>query len=99
VKQWAFILIVCLAGYSGCARKVYYYHPDKTSAEIEMDYTQCMRAIDARMDRRNPVSKPLQECMKSRGYKLLSQEEARRLGIATQGIWPPYASTSSSVGP
>jgi hypothetical protein len=99
VKKSAFILIVCLAWSAGCATKIHYYHPDKTSTEIEMDYTQCMNDIDARVDRRNPVSKLLEECMESRGYELLSERKAEQLGITTRGIWPPYASTTSSVGP
>lgn len=99
VKKWMLLLIVCLAWSAGCATKTHYYHPDKTSAEIEMDYTQCMNDIDARVDRRNPVSKLLEECMESRGYELLSERKAKQLGITTHGIWPPYASTTSSVGP
>jgi len=99
VKELMLVLIMCLVGPIGCSTKNYYYHPDKTPAAIEMDYTNCMRSIDSRVDRRNPVSKPLQECMESRGYRLISEREAEQLGFSIPKVWPPYASTTSSVGP
>jgi len=99
VKKLMLLLSLCLACAIGCATKNYYYHPDKTPAAIEMDYTNCMRAIDSQVNRRNPVSKPLRECMESRGYRLISKKEAEKLGVDTSGVWPPYASTTSSVGP
>ena len=99
LKQLTLTLIVCLICGFGCATKNYYYHPEKTPAAIEMDYTNCMRSIDSGMNRRNPVSKPLRECMESKGYRLISKKEAEKLGVNTSGVWPPYASTTSSVGP
>ena len=97
MKQW--MLIVCLVCGIGCAAKnYYYYHPEKTPAGIEMDYTDCMHAIDARLNRQNPVSNPLRECMESKGYRLISKKEAQKLGIDTSAVWPPNASSSSCVG-
>lgn len=99
MKKLMIGLIVCSVCTLGCATKNYYYHPKKTPAAIEMDYTNCMRAIDSRADRRNPVSKSLKECMESKGYRLISKREAEHLGVDTSGVWPPYASTTSSIGP
>lgn len=83
----------------GCASKMYYHHPDKTFAEREMDYSQCMSAIDARFDRSGDIPRLLEQCMQSKGYEAMSEREAKRLGIRIPEVWPPHASKSSSTGP
>jgi hypothetical protein len=92
-------LALCLAYSVGCATKTYYYHPDKTPAEIEMDYSQCMYSISTRFQRSANISGPLEKCMRSKGYEGISEREARQRGIKIPEIWPPYSSRSSSTGP
>ena len=89
MKKLMLLAMVCLVCTIGCASKNYYYHPEKTPAGIEMDYTDCMRAIDSQAKRQNPVSKPLRECMESKGYRLISKKEAEKLGVDKSGVWPP----------
>ena len=99
MKKLMLLPMVCLVCAIGCATENYYYNPEKTPAAIEMDYTSCMHAIDSRSERQNPVSKLLRECMESKGYRLISRKEAEELGVDTSGVWPPYASSTSSIGP
>jgi len=99
MKTLIFVMVLYLGFSAGCVTRFYYYHPDKTPAEIEMDYTQCMHEIDARVDRPAPVSQRLERCMKSKGYEVISEKQAKRRGIKVPEIWPPHASNTSSTGP
>jgi hypothetical protein len=88
----------------GCAtnkgERVYYHHPEKTPADREMDYTRCMHGIDAQVTVMQPeITKHLAACMKSKGYEVLSETEAKERGITIPKVWPPYATRSSSTGP
>ena len=100
----------------GCTtQKGYFYHPNKTTAERQADYSQCMYYLDASFSRYGTVSSPgaetwgsdsqaeiakaVERCMKSKGYRIISEKEAKGLGVSTQDPWPPYSKTSSSTGP
>jgi hypothetical protein len=96
-------------------KKGYFYHPNKTSAETHEDYSQCMHYLDASFNRYGTVYSPgaetwgsdsqgriaasVERCMKSKGYKIISEKEAKELGVRIQDPWPPYSKTSSSTGP
>jgi hypothetical protein len=99
MRALAVLLTICFVCCVGCASKIYYHHPDKTSAEIEMDYSQCMSGIDSRFDRSADIPRLLEQCMQSKGYEAMSEREAKRLGIRIPEVWPPHASKSSSTGP
>lgn len=88
---------LCLVYSVGCATKRYYYHPHKTPAEMQADYAQCLRQAESRFvwggpsggsqaatwgaDNLSDITKLMEKCMKSRGYRLVSEKEANRLGI------------------
>ena len=104
MKQFAYIFVLCTTLLLGCASnknsKVYYYHPEKTSADREIDYTRCIHAIDARVETAQPrITRHLATCMESKGYEVLTEEEAKARGIDIPQVWPPYATRSSSTGP
>jgi hypothetical protein len=96
-------------------KKGYFYHPSKTTAERQADYAQCMYNLDASFSRYGTVSSPgaeawgsdsqaeiakaVERCMKSKGYRIVSEEEAKALGITTQDPWPPHSKSSPSRGP
>ena len=96
-------------------KKGYFYHPNKTTAERHADYSQCMYYLDASFSRYGTVSSPgaetwgsdsqaeiagaVERCMKLKGYRVISEEKAKQLGVNTQDPWPPHSKTSSSTGP
>ncbi|MDY6951944.1 MAG: hypothetical protein SWE60_10550 [Thermodesulfobacteriota bacterium] len=115
-KALLFPIVLSLGCFAGCAKhKGYFYHPSKTTAERQADYSQCMYTLDASFSRYGTVSSPgaetwgsdsqaqiskaVEECMKSKGYKIVSEKKAKALGVNTQDPWPPHAKTSSSTGP
>ncbi|MBW1896980.1 MAG: hypothetical protein JRI47_07965, partial [Deltaproteobacteria bacterium] len=84
MKRLVWGLWLCLV-FSGCAtspgEKIYYHHPEKTSADREKDYTRYMHGIDAQVTIMQPeITKHLAACMKSKGYEVLSEEEAKERG-------------------
>jgi hypothetical protein len=114
------LVLLALLSFSlpaGCAskQKGYFYHPNKTTAGIEADYSHCMRYLDASFNRERTVYGPgaetwgsdsqpniaraVERCMKRKGYRVISEKEAKELGVRTDAPWPPYSETSSSTGP
>jgi len=116
LKAFVLLPILFLACSAGCAtQKGYFYHPNKTTAGRQADYSQCMYYLDASFSRYGTVSSPgaetwgsdsqaqiaraVERCMKSKGYRIISEKEAKALGVNTQDPWPPHSKTSSSTGP
>jgi hypothetical protein len=107
------LIVTCPAGCT--IKKGYFYHPNKTTAEKQADYAQCMYYLDASFSRYGTVSSPgaetwgsdsqaeiaeaVERCMKSKGYRIISEKQAKELGVNTEEPWPPHAKTSSSTGP
>ncbi|MDY6839328.1 MAG: hypothetical protein SWH78_15290 [Thermodesulfobacteriota bacterium] len=105
--------LACVLGCA--KQKGYFYHPSKTTAERHADYSQCMYHLDASFSRYGTVSSPgaeawgsdsqaqiakaVERCMKSKGYRIVSEEEAKALGVNTQDPWPPHSKSSPSTGP
>ncbi len=99
MRQLIFLLVLHLIWSVGCARKIYYYHPNKTTATMEMDYSTCMSSLGSHGRRAANISEFLEECMQSKGYEAISAEEAKERGIEIPAVWPPQAAKSSSIGP
>ncbi|MDY6988642.1 MAG: hypothetical protein SWQ30_11370 [Thermodesulfobacteriota bacterium] len=116
LKTLLFPMVLFLACSFGCAtKKGYFYHPNKTTADKQADYSQCMYYLDASFSRYGTVSssgaetwgsdsqaqiaRAVERCMKAKGYRIISEKEAKQLGVNTQDPWPPHSKTSSSTGP
>jgi hypothetical protein len=109
------VLVSLLCVGCASKKKAYFYHPNKTPAGMEADYAHCMRYLGSSFNRERTVYGPgaetwysdnqgnisgaVERCMKGKGYTIVSEEEAKELGIRTDAPWPPYAETSSSTGP
>jgi len=77
MRCWACVLLVILACFCcGCAK--YYYQDGKSFAQCQKDRAECLKELDKRLAVKSKSHgdyehKFIEECMKSRGYRLVTE--------------------------
>lgn len=76
-KYYSLILILFL---SGCASKMAYLNTQKPPEEVMKDKDDCQKAVDKDVSKNDGLKrKKFNQCMKGKGYNVVTQEKAQKL--------------------
>jgi len=75
-----FLILPVILFLSGCATKMAYLNTQKPAEEVKVDKTACQSVVDKSDFKDSGLrEKKFNECMKDKGYKVVSEEQAEKI--------------------